>query len=285
MGRSDDKCRKNKSRARVWIIVGLAVAAGPVISWLDSAGKSRPRAAAAVAPARTMSARGLSAQLSNAGPTYALLAAEESLASARESREPRLLGSPPSAPGAPRPPAPPTALTAPQAPAEGELARVGAEGFALTARSLAPHKSVEQAKRDAAEVAAAAINAELRARGHGDWGLDAQAVLDQFAVRDSLRSIPLSEAEQAEMQKFDLGSDRAWAAMRFEVRDDQLRDRRAQTRLWHAVLALAGFGVAFGGLAGYLKLDRVTKGHLSLALGIGTGFAVLALLFGLVSVG
>ena len=274
MGRSDDRGRRRKSRARVWIIVGLAVAAGPVISWLDSAGKSKPRtpAAAAVAPARTMSAKGLSAQLSNAGPASALLAAEESLASARESREPR-------------PPEPPTAPTAPQAPAEGEVARVGAEGFGLTARSLAPHKSVEGAKRDAAEVAAAAITAELRARGHGDWGLDAQAVLDQFAVRDSLRTMPLSEAEQAEMQKFDLGSDRAWAAMRFEVRDDQLRDRRAQTRLWHAVLALAGFGVAFGGLAGYLKLDRVTKGHLSLALGIGTGFLVLALLFGLISVG
>ena len=110
-------------------------------------------------------------------------------------------------------------------------------------------------------------------------------IRDRYVRPDSIAEVHPTADIKTEWAAADLDPDRVWVELDVEVSPDQMRQLRADQRRMYAGL---WFGLAFvAAVAGYgfLRLDALTKGYLTTALGIAAGGLVAAAVAALAMLG
>ncbi len=272
-----------KSSSKVLPILAVALVVGVVVSLTGL--KSDRRETAAPPEPRNM-ARLSPAKLTDyAADNGVLGGAKAALAALEKQAKAKLMQGPPAPTVVQLPPIPPVA---PEPPAADRSMRMA---FHLTpedapkpksavrldkVKSAAPHTTRDAALADALLVAQGRLAEQF---GKLDPPLDLTPGLKEvrtFLKDESVAEVRPTAADRAALEAFELG-DRFWVTADFEVTDGQVRQLRGDHRLAvNAPLFLLPLLLA-GGLWGFLRLDALSKGHLTgwLVAGVG-GLVILA---------
>lgn len=96
-----------------------------------------------------------------------------------------------------------------------------------------------------------------------------EAVRAKYVVPNSAVTVQPPDDLKAEWAKAKLETNRVWVQVDVEVSAEQVRQLRGEERMI-AVARIVGVLVfVLAGLAGFFRLDALTKGHLTVALGVG----------------
>ncbi len=137
-------------------------------------------------------------------------------------------------------------------------------------RSRDAHLTTDAAKADAVEQAREQIATRL-------LRLDApisrmpslETVRDSYVKPGEVRTVQPDEGLKAEWAKAKLEPGRVWVEVDIEVTPKQLQQLRGEERTLGVARVVVAIVLVLMGLAGFFRLDALTKGHLTPALGVG----------------
>lgn len=151
--------------------------------------------------------------------------------------------------------------------------RPGTDGSTLRfagVRSRDAHLTTDAATTDAVEQARASIGKQLElldppvARRPS-----VEAVRAKYVVPNSAVTVQPPDDLKAEWAKAKLETNRVWVQVDVEVSAEQVRQLRGEERMIAAGRVVGVLVLVLAGLAGFFRLDALTKGHLTVALGVG----------------
>jgi hypothetical protein len=140
----------------------------------------------------------------------------------------------------------------------------------LGVTSDSPHKTKEEALRDALQVAQLELMKEFQKLDppvHAKPSL--AAIRSEYLRKDGVHEVHASDAQQTEWQTAGVEKDRMWVKLDIEVSEEQVQRLRAGERV---NTAFQGGAVLFAVLLaayGFFRLDAWTKGYLTSWLAIG----------------
>jgi hypothetical protein len=139
----------------------------------------------------------------------------------------------------------------------------------LAVKSDSPHKTKEDALRDALQVAQLELMKEFQKLDppvHAKPSL--ASIRGEYLRKDGVHEVAASDAQKAEWKQSGVEPDRMWVRLDIEVSEDQVQRLRAGERV---STAFQGGAVLFAVLLaayGFLRLDAWTKGYLTSWLAI-----------------
>jgi hypothetical protein len=136
-------------------------------------------------------------------------------------------------------------------------------------RSRSPHAQREGAIEDAIEVAQEEIRKQLALMEPPITAEPRKEMIREKLMRkNSIREIPPTEIDKEDWKKANLEPDRFWVELDIELSEASLRELRSQERSGVLIRIMAATFVLLLGVYSFLRLDLLTKGYLSTALGI-----------------
>ena len=149
--------------------------------------------------------------------------------------------------------------------------RVESQAIRLTGvRSRDAHLTVDAAKADAVEQAREQIATRLARLDPPITRLpSAEAVRDHYVKPGEFRTVQPDEGLKAEWVKAKLEPGRVWVEVDAEVTPRQLQQLRGEERTVAVAKVVGAIVLVLVGLAGFFRLDTLTKGHLTPILGVG----------------
>jgi len=150
-------------------------------------------------------------------------------------------------------------------------------------RSTLPHAGKEKALADAIAQAHVQLSEALLALDPPIQHLPSEETLRaEYLVPGRTVYLEASEEDQEAWKQAGLEPNRVWAKVEIEVSESQLRHLHGKDRLLGSAKWFAGAMIALLIGFGFLRLDALTKGHLTLALGIAAlGVMVAAATIGI----
>ena len=149
--------------------------------------------------------------------------------------------------------------------------RVESQAIRLTAvRSRDAHLTIDAAKADAVEQARDQLATRLLRLDSPITRLpSAETVRDSYVKSGEVRTIQPDEGLKAEWVKAKLEPGRVWVEVDVEVTPKQLQQLRGEERTVGVARVVGAIVLVLVGVAGFFRLDTLTKGHLTPALGVG----------------
>jgi len=149
-------------------------------------------------------------------------------------------------------------------------------------RSVDSHETPEAAKEDAILQAQEKLREQFALMEPPISIVPSTATIRENYLRPgSLRMIEPTQADREAWAAANIDPNRVWASVDVEIGEDGFRTLRGESRLRDAALCGGILMVVVGVLFSYLKLDGITKGWLSVGLGvtaIGLASVVVAVL-------
>lgn len=149
-----------------------------------------------------------------------------------------------------------------------EVVELRGEVQVIGARCVLPFRDRDEAVHDAIEAARVALKDHYR-------GLDIPK--DKLVVMSKQFEEP-SDAVKQLWEKSNLETDRVWASVTVKTSDETIREARSKSRLLSGGLAALAAFLLLGIAYGFLRLDTMTKGYLTLLLSMLAGALVLIVL-------
>ena len=149
--------------------------------------------------------------------------------------------------------------------------RVESQAIRLTAvRSRDAHLTVDAARADAVEQAREQIATRLARLDPPITRLpSAESVRDHYVKPGEFRTVQPDEGLKAEWVKAKLEPGRVWVEVDAEVTPKQLQQLRGEERTVGVAKVVGAIVLVLVGLAGFFRLDALTKGHLTPAIAVG----------------
>lgn len=149
--------------------------------------------------------------------------------------------------------------------------RVETQAIRLTGvRSRDAHLTADAAKADAVEQAREQIAAHLARLDPPISRVPSAATLrDNYVKLGEFRTVQPDEGLKAEWVKAKLEPGRVWVEVDVEVTPKQLQQLRGEERTVGVAKVVGAIVLVLAGLAGFFRLDTLTKGHLTPVLGVG----------------
>ncbi len=255
--RRDDRAERDTERRgrascaarRAFWVVGVVGAIALVVS-LTTTGPQRPPAPEQLG---SLSAKRVTEHVSDNAVVGAALAAERAVA-ARDGR-------------------PATVPVSTNVSVIPSRARPGQEGVTLRlagVRSRDAHLTKDAATTDAIEQAREQIGKQLAALDPPITRRPSfDAVRDKFVFPTSVRTVQPDDGLKAEWVKAKIEPNRVWVELDVEVTAKQLQQLRGEERTLGVAKLVGLIVLALVGVAGFFRLDALTKGHLTVALAGG----------------
>lgn len=150
-------------------------------------------------------------------------------------------------------------------------------------KSVDSHETAEAAKEDAILQAREKLREQLALLEPPIGRVPSAAMVREYYVYPgSLRLIEPTQADKEAWAAAHLDPNRVWATADLYVPEEGIRELRGESRLWEAARWGGILLVIVGALFGYLKLDGLSKGWLSVGLGVTAILAAGTLIAGLV---
>ena len=242
-------CGASTVAKRVGWVVGVVGAVALVIS-LTTTGPQRPPAPEQLG---SLSAKRVTEHVSDNAVVGAALAAERAVA-ARDGR-------------------PATVPVSTNVSVIPSRARPGQEGATLRlagVRSRDAHLTKDAATTDAIEQAREQIGKQLAALDPPITRRPSfDTVRDRFVFPTSVRTVQPDDGLKAEWVKAKIEPNRVWVELDVEVTAKQLQQLRGEERTLGVAKLVGLIVLALVGVAGFFRLDALTKGHLTVALAGG----------------
>ena len=152
-------------------------------------------------------------------------------------------------------------------------ARPGLDGATLRlagVRSRDAHVTKDAATADAVEQAREQLGKQLALLDPPITrrpSLD--TVRDKFVFPNSARTVQPDDGLKAEWAKAKIEPNRVWVEVDVEVTAKQLQQLRGEERTLGVAKVVGAIVFALVGLAGFFRLDALTKGHLTVVLAVG----------------
>jgi hypothetical protein len=241
-------CRGSSVAKRVGWAVGTCGIIALVVSMSTDSGPKR-----SPAPDRldAMSAKRVTEYVADNGIVGAALAAERAVA-VRDDRPPPQFVSVNAIPSRPRP---------------------GTDASTLRfagVRSRDAHLTGDAATTDAVEQAREAIAKQLELLDPPVTRRPSfETVRDKYVVPNSTITVQPPDDLKADWAKAKLETNRVWVRVDVEVTAEQVRQLRGEERTMAVGRLVAVLVLVLAWLAGFFRLDALTKGHLTVALGVG----------------
>ena len=149
--------------------------------------------------------------------------------------------------------------------------RADSQSIRLTAvRSRDAHLTVDAAKADAMEQARDQVATRLARLDPPITRVPSvETVRDSYVKPGEVRTVQPDEGLKAEWVKAKLEPGRVWVEVDAEVTPKQLQQLRGEERTVGVAKVVGAIVLVFVGVAGFFRLDTLTKGHLTPALGLG----------------
>jgi hypothetical protein len=141
----------------------------------------------------------------------------------------------------------------------------------LTAiKSDKPQATREKALSDALEVARYKIMEELQKLDPPVHARPSLATIrHEYLKANTVREVMPGDDVKAKWKLENLDPNRQWVTIDIELTDSQVQSLRASDRVTDGIRMAAAMFVAFTALYGFLRIDQLTKGYLTMWLGIG----------------
>lgn len=240
---------------RVGWVLGASGVLALVISLTTGTGSQRPPA-----PERldSMSGKRVTEHVADNGVVGAALAAERALAARDGKPRPRhvtiMVGNNAES------------ITVTPVPVRPDASTLRVSGV----RSRDAHLSSDAAKADALEQARGQLAGQLAALDPPVTRLPSlAAVRDGYLKPSAVRIVQASDDLKADWAKAKLETNRVWVEVDLEVTPKQVQQLRSEERTVAVGRVAGAILLVLVGLAGFFKLDALTKGHLTGLLGVG----------------